>query len=87
MKITKETVEAMREHIAPLDTDERRSAYREGRFPRAEAVKDLDTRYRWDLYHASRCVDVIKGDGDYPQDLTTNHIDTALRRIVQPLGK
>ena len=87
MKIAKETVEAMRQRIAPLDTDETRSAYREGRFPRADGVKDLDTRYRWDLYHASRCIDVIKGDGEYPQDLTTKHIDTALRRIVQPLGK
>lgn len=87
MKIDKETVEAMRDCIAPWDTDERRSAYRERRFPRADAVKDLDTRYRWDLYHASRCVNTVRGYCEYAEDLTSNHIDTALRRIVQPLGE
>jgi len=81
MKISGEVVEAMRERIATLDTDEVRQAYRDGRFPRSEAVKDLNVRYRWDLYHASKCRDVL-GDDD---TLTTNHIDTALRRIVQPL--
>jgi hypothetical protein len=88
MKLTPVQVEAMRERIAPLDTAERRQAYREGRFPRAEAVKDLDMRYRWDLYHAARVREVldrnIGGDG---ADLTDAHIDTGLRRIVPALGQ
>lgn len=88
MKLTPVQVEAMRERIAPLDTAERRQAYREGRFPRAEAVKDLDMRYRWDLYLAARVSDVLDrwagGDDD---GLTDAHIDTGLRRIVVPLGE
>ena len=87
MKLTLEQVEAMRERIAPLDTAERRQAYREGRFPRAEAVKDLDMRYRWDLYHAGRVSDVFHtGIGGDDYGLTSAHIDTGLRRIVPPLG-
>ena len=86
MKIAKETVEAMRQRIAPLDTDEVRNAYREGRFPRSEGVRNLDMRYRWDLYHAARGREALMVDGEYPQDLTTEHIDTALRRIVRPLS-
>ena len=86
MKLTLDQMEAMRERIAPLDTAERRQAYREGRFPRADRVKDLDMRYRWDLYHAGRVSDVLDrwGSGD---GLTDAHIDTGLRRIVPALGE
>lgn len=88
MKLTPAQVEAMRERISPLDTDERRQAYREGRFPRAEAVKDLDMRYRWDLFHAARAVDVFHtGIGGEDEGLTSDHIDTGLRRIVPALGE
>ena len=87
MKLTVSQVEAMRERIAPLDTVERRQAYREGRFPRAEAVRDLDMRYRWDLYYAGRVSDVFDtGIGGGDEGLTSDHIDTGLRRIVPPLG-
>lgn len=87
MKLTSTQVEAMRERIAPLDTAERREAYREGRFPRADRVRDLDRRYRWDLYHAARVWEVLdRNIGGKGADLTDAHIDTALRRIVPPLG-
>ncbi len=87
MKLTLDQVEAMRERVAPLDTAERRQAYREGRFPRAEAVKDLDMRYRWDLYYAGRVSDVLdRWSGGDDDGLKDAHIDTALRRIVPPLG-
>lgn len=87
MKLTLDQVEAMRERICPLDTAETRQAYREGRFPRADRVRDLDKRYRWDLYHAGRVSEVLDmwGGGD-GEGLTDAHIDTALRRIVPPLG-
>jgi hypothetical protein len=88
MKLTPLQVEAMRERIAPLDTAERRQAYREGRFPRADAVKDLDMRYRWDLYHAARGADVFRtGIGGEDGGLASAHIDTGLRRIVAALGE
>ena len=70
---------ALAARIAPLDTPERRARYIAGDFPRAAAVKDLDTRYRWDLFYAARPYDLI------PEGFTDARIDTALRRIVAPL--
>jgi hypothetical protein len=76
----------LREHVAPLDTPERRVSYLTGDFPRSDQVKDLDKRYRWDLYwYAVRCShnlpDTIN-DAGYDDA----HLDTALRSIV-PLLK
>jgi len=71
---------ALTARIAPLDTPERRTAYSEGRFPRSAAVKDINTRYRWDLFYAARAYDLL------PDDVTNAHIDTALRHIVAPIS-
>lgn len=79
MKITPAELEALRTRLAPLDTPAIRDAYRAGRFPRAAAVRDLDKRYRWDLYYHARGYDVL------PDGLTDAHVDTALRRIVPAL--
>ena len=86
MKITKPEVEALREAIAPLDTEDRRENYRKGMFPRAESVKDIDKRYRWDLAHEAG-----KGRWSliaplYDAGYDDTHIDTALRHIVLPLN-
>ncbi|WNO06023.1 hypothetical protein [Rhodoferax mekongensis] len=83
MKIKPEHLDTLRQHIAALDTPERREQYRKGDFPRAEAVKDLNKRYRWDLFNAAVpakwVCDVLY---KYSHD---EHIDTALRNIVKPL--
>ena len=81
MKITPQDLNAMRKAIAPLDTKDRRARYQARAFPRAELVKDIDKRYRWDLLHESgyRAVELY----DYADD---THIDTALRNIVPVLG-
>lgn len=84
MKIPKHQVETLRAAISPLDTDQARTAYRHGDFPRAAAVKDLDKRYRWDLFWAVGGTRVW-ADGDIPDGLLDFHIDTALRSIVAPL--
>lgn len=81
-RIPTEQVEALRALIAPLDTEDRRAAYREGRFPRADRVKDLDKRYRWDLFWDTRGALGVVGE----RDLLDSHIDTALRRIVPALS-
>jgi hypothetical protein len=89
MKLGADIVQAIRERIEPLDTNETRQAYREGRFPRADKVRDLDMRYRWDLFYAARGSDIVEPDAGRIIDsrgITTDHIDTALRRIVAPLG-
>ena len=67
--------------IEVLDAPHRRAAYLAGDFPRAELVKDLDKRYRWDLAYAAG---VHFGDL-YDEGLNDTHIDTALRMIVPPL--
>lgn len=82
MRIDAAIVADMRAVIGPLDTDATRGAYRSGDFPRADAVKDLDKRYRWDLLYASR-FDVC--GRIYPTGANDTHIDTALRAIVPPL--
>ena len=79
MKIPKETLELLKEKIESLDTEERRLAYHEDRFPRADRTKDKDKRYRWDLLYATRQHELI-------YDYKDAHIDTALRKIVPPLN-
>ena len=70
--------------IAPHDTAERRAQYLAGDFPRAELVKDLDKRYRWDLYWLVRptldtaLTDVLGWSNDAC-------LDTALRKCVPAL--
>ncbi len=81
LKASAETIEAVRAAIAPLDTAETRAAYLAGDFPRADRVKDLDKRYRWDLYWAARAYDI--GDVD---DMNDTHRDSMLRAIVPPLA-
>lgn len=55
--------------------------YQRGDFPRAEKVRNLNKRFRWDLLHT------IPGMGRWICDVIypyahNGHIDTALRRIV-----
>lgn len=85
-KIPQDTVSIMREAIAQLDIPVNREAYATGNYPRAELTKDVDMRYRWDLYWAAQ------GRGLIPRDLldgidgvNDTHIDTALRKIVPAL--
>lgn len=83
MKISDRSLESMRERITPLDTEENRTKYLNGEFPRADKVKDLDKRYRWDLAHAAG----VAVTALYDEGLNDTHIDTALRNIVPPLEK
>jgi hypothetical protein len=80
VKVTREHLAYLRRRIAPLDTDSRRRQYLAGDYPRAELVTDVDRRYRWDLYFASRA----GIDADLPY--TDNQLDTALRAVVAPLS-
>ena len=90
LKIKKEDLEVLRNAVTPLDTPERRQAYKERRFPNADRCKDVDMRYRWDLLHAS----TLKiGDGaGMPGDLNLyaylddSHIDSALKSLVPALA-
>ena len=80
LKMTPETYDRLDDAIGALDTGTPRDAYRNGRFPRADTVQDLDKRYRWDLFWAAGGWRLL---GD--EDLNDSHIDSALRAIVSPL--
>jgi hypothetical protein len=83
MKVTAEHLAVLRDTLTPLDTDERREAYRSGQFPRASLVQDVDKRYRWDLYWAA-----ARGGRSLPdstEGYNDAHIDTALRAVVPAL--
>lgn len=85
MKITPTHLESLTQALTPLDTPERRAQYASGEFPRADAVTDLNKRYRWDLLFAT---------GPFSREWTTEvykyaddtHIDTALRSVIKPLS-
>ena len=83
MKVHSDDIETLNRILSPLDTDERREIYRNGDFPRAELVKDLNKRYRWDLYWSA----VRAGNSlpDSTHGYNDAHIDTALRKIVSSL--
>lgn len=83
MKVTLEHLARLREVIAPLDTAEHRRRYANLEIARAESVKDIDMRYRWDLYWFA----VRQGASlpDSTNGYNNSHIDTALRSIVPAL--
>ena len=61
-------------------------AYKNGKFPRAEQVKDLNVRFRYDVFYAFMrrnrdLADDIRNDFK-EQGLNDDHIHTALKRII-----
>jgi hypothetical protein len=84
LKIPAEAIEMMRRRIAPLDTEATRAVYREHRIPRAEAVKDMNKRYRWDLARFGLGSVIICSLYD-EYGVNDTHIDSALRAIDKPV--
>lgn len=96
MKMSRETYarieQAIRALEGSLDMTEVRNRYRAGDFPRADRVRDLEMRFRWDLFWAARQRLSTTGrdalsDALRTEELNDEHIDTALRQIVAPLGQ
>lgn len=86
MKILPEHLNILTNLIKPLDTPERRERYKQGDFPRADRVKDLNKRYRWDLYWDATVGDTHRSLRDALWDyMDDTHHDTALRNIVPKL--
>lgn len=79
MKVTLRDRDTIARLIRPLDTEHNRECYRQGNFPRAEFVEDLNARYRWDLFWASKAIRSISNE------YKDSHIYTALRAIVKEL--
>lgn len=85
MRITPEHLTLIREAVTPLDTPERREGYRNREFPRAAAVKNLDKRYRWDLFYAATRVDLNALRPVLDAGYFDTHFDTALKAVVPAL--
>ena len=83
MKIKPEHLARLKELVEPLDTPQRRIQYLKGDFANADKVKDLNKRYRWDLFWlADGKATTVKEMYVYMND---DHIDTALKSIVKDL--
>lgn len=82
MKIKPEDFDELKALISPYDNELLRKKYVSGDFVNSDKVKDLNKRYRWDLYWsiASR----LLGDRLY-RYMNDTHIDTALRTIIKDL--
>ena len=83
MKMKSEHYQALKTAIAAVleAYPELPDRYRNGQYPNADRTKDLNRRFRWDLFWAAKHrfnIDVW----DYLND---SHLDTALRRIVPEL--
>ena len=86
MKMTKEDFNSLKLYIDTFLDDDPGILidYEEGRFARADKVKDLNKRFRWDLYHRIISWDFRSRLYNYLDD---THIDTALRRIVPTITR
>lgn len=84
MKINAEDVQAVESHLLGRDTEERRKRYTMGAFPRSDKVKDLNERYRWDLWWELPR-DVRYAVSDHTPDMTSAHTDTMLRKLIPAL--
>jgi len=71
--------------VKPFDTEDNRTKYRNRDISNADAVRDIDKRYRWDIFYA-----VARRNSDFYDALQSAspndaHIDTLLKSVVQPL--
>lgn len=89
MKMRPELYNRLRAAIEPIDSFALRERYLKGDIPRSETVKDIDVRYRWDLYwmatSARNPASAKLREDLNAEDYESSHIDTALRRIVPSL--
>lgn len=84
MKMPIEEYDRLVEAVRPFDTPERRQQYLSGNFRNADSCRDLDKRYRWDLfygYHPTNFAGRM-----YQRGMNDEHIETALRKFIPTLG-
>ena len=90
LKISPELYAELEQTVKPLDHKDHQDAYRKRNIPRADRVKDIDRRYRWDLLWAANRDRQLRGvetiiDQMYAEGLNDSHIDSALKAIIPPL--
>lgn len=82
-----ELFEDIKQQIELIETPELREDYRKGDFTNSHLVKDLNKRYRWDIFSfVNRLSEFDLSNRAYNDEgLNDTHIDTALRKIVKEL--
>ena len=86
MKIKPEHLAKLEALIEPFDTLQRRTQYLKGAFHNADKVKDLNKRYRWDLFwDATAGTHHNELRNQMWEYMNDTHIDTALKSIVKDL--
>lgn len=70
-----------------VDLNEYRKRYRALAIPRADAVKDINKRYRWDLfnYAVTGAVREQFFDDVYNSGANDSHVDSLLKSIIPTL--
>ena len=71
--------------VAPYDNEANRTRYRNRDIPRADAVKDINKRYRWDIWYAVTRRNREFFDAVQEVNPSDSHIDTLLRSVVPTL--
>lgn len=56
--------------------------YRKRMIVNADRVKDINTRFRWDMFHRAMKTDKFQLQDELYEYLNDDHIDTALKKIV-----
>lgn len=84
MLISGKDIQTIREYVEKLDTPELRERYLAQDYARADRTKNVELRYRWDIWYAVPSWVRYPLYDRYPT-LTDAHIDTMLRRVVRPL--
>ena len=91
MKFTKEHISILKAGIdrVLINNPNAPELYEAGRFARSEKVKDLQKRFCFDLFYASRIEigDGIGTQGDIIGDYTDNHLYTALKQVCPMVTK
>ena len=84
-------LENLRSTVEPLllaaDLNEYRKRYRALDIPRADVVKDINKRYRWDLFRYA-VTGVVREqffEDVYSLGANDNHVDSLLKSIIKPL--
>ncbi len=81
MRVSTEHYNIIKEHIESLmnklNKDTLINSYEKGEFYNSDKVKDLNVRFRWDMYYASG-VNQLVCQWDY----NDNHIDTVLKKVL-----
>lgn len=83
MKVSPKDFDNLVSALAPIDTVESRDRFRAAvASGQIKIISDMDERYRWNLYHF-----VWDAGFRFAKSYADAHIDTALRRVIDPLGK